>query len=287
MKSLLASLLALALHTPAFAAPLKVLIVDGQNNHAWQQTTPELKKILEENGLATVEVAAAPGKGQDLSGFAPNFAGYQVVVSNYNGDLWPEATREAFEKYVSGGGGFVCVHAADNSFPEWKAYNEMIGVGGWGGRSEKSGPYLRWREGKWTADTSVGRGGSHGAQHEFVVVTRAAAHPIMAGLPAKWKHGKDELYDRLRGPAKNVTVLASAFSDSATKGSGEEEPLLLAIDYGKGRVFHTALGHGLEAIKCVGFATTLQRGAEWAATGKVTQKVPAAFPTEAVVLPRP
>ena len=119
------------------------------------------------------------------------------------------------------------------------------------------------------------------------MVTRAPAHPIMAGLPAKWMHTKDELYDRLRGPAENVTVLASAFSDSAKGGSGEDEPLLFAIDYGKGRVFHTALGHGLEAIKDVGFATTFVRGTEWAATGKVTQKVLADFPTETATKPRP
>jgi len=287
MKSLLTPLLFVAFSATICAAPLKVLIVDGQNNHAWAQTTPELKKILEENGLATVEVATSPAKGQDLSAFQPNFAAYQVVVSNYNGELWPDATREAFERYVSGGGGFVSVHAANNSFPEWKAYNEMIGLGGWGGRTEKSGPYLRLREGKWVADTTVGRGGSHGAQHEFIVEVQAPSHPIVAGLPPKWKHSKDELYDRLRGPAQNVTVLVSAFSDPATKGSGENEPLLFAIDYGKGRVFHTALGHGMEAIKDVGFATTLQRGTEWAATGKVTQKVPANFPTETALSPRP
>ena len=287
MKSLLIPLVMAALGLHSGAAPLKVLLIDGQNNHAWQQTTPELKKILEENGLATVEIATSPAKGQDLSGFKPDFAAYQVVVSNYNGALWAPETQDAFEKYVNGGGGFVSVHAADNSFPEWKAYNEMIGIGGWGGRSEKSGPLLRLRDGKWTDDTTAGSGGHHGQQHEFLMVTRAPEHPIMAGLPAKWLHEKDELYDHLRGPAQNVTVLASAYSDPAKGGSGEDEPLLMAISYGKGRVFHTALGHGLEAIKCVGFATTLQRGMEWAATGKVTQPAPANFPTETAALARP
>ena len=286
MKSLLPLTLAI-LTFHAAAEPLKVLLVDGQNNHAWQQTSPELKKILEENGLATVDVATSPAKGQDMNEFTPDFAKYQAVVSNYNGALWSPATQEAFERYVSGGGGFVSVHAADNSFPEWKAYNEMIGIGGWGGRNEKSGPLLRIREGKWRDDTTPGGAGHHGQQHEFLMVTRAPQHPIMAGLPAKWMHAKDELYDHLRGPAKNVTVLASAFSDPAKGGSGEDEPLLLAIDYGKGRVFHTALGHGVEAIKCAGFATTLQRGTEWAATGKVTQSVPANFPTESAVTARP
>ncbi len=287
MKFLFLPLLLATLAATAAAAPLKVLIIDGQNNHAWRETTPELKAILEADGLASVEVATSPAKGQDLSGFTPNFAAYQVVVSNYNGELWSEKMRAEFEKYVSNGGGFVSVHAANNAFPEWLAYNQMIGVGGWGGRTEKNGPYLRLRAGQWTADPTAGRGGSHGAQHEFVVIARAADHPIMAGLPAQWRHTKDELYDRLRGPAENVTVLASAFSDPATKGSGEEEPLLLAIEFGRGRVFHTALGHSVEAIKCVGFATTLRRGTEWAATGAVTQKPPADFPTEAALSTRP
>jgi len=114
--------------------------------------------------------------------------------------------------------------------------------------------------------------------------TRAADHPIMKGLPPKWMHAKDELYDRLRGPARNVTVLASAFSDKKTGGTGLDEPLLLAINYGKGRVFHTAFGHSVEAMKCVGFATTLQRGAEWAVTGKVTLAVPQRFPTATEVV---
>ena len=282
-----ASLIFLTSVASLSAAPLKVLLIDGQNNHACKQTTPELTAILEEGQLCAVDVSTAPAKGGDWAAWRPKFGDYQVVVSNYNGDLWPDEVRDAFEKYVNDGGGFVPVHAANNSFPEWKAYNEMIGIGGWGGRNEKSGPYLRLRDGKWTADPKAGNGGSHGKQHEFLLTTRAPEHPIMAGLPAKWMHRQDELYDRLRGPAQNVTVLASAMSAKETGGSGEEEPLLMAIPAGKGRVFHTALGHGMEALKCQGFAVTLRRGTEWAATGKVTQPVPADFPSESAVKPRP
>ena len=101
----------------------------------------------------------------------------------------------------------------------------------------------------------------------------------MKGLPSEWKHTQDELYDSLRGPAKNIDLLATAYSDPATNGTGEHEPMLLTIPYGKGRVFHTTLGHDVTALQCIGFATTFQRGTEWAATGKVTQKVPPAFPT--------
>jgi uncharacterized protein len=264
--------------TTVSAAPIKALIVDGQNNHDWKATTPVLKKILEDSRLFAVDVATAPSKKPDMASFRPRFADYKVIVSNYNGEAWPKETQDDFVKFVRDGGGFVSVHAADNSFPEWPEYNEMIGVGGWGGRNEKSGPYLRLREGRFAQDNSPGTGGSHGAQHAFLMETRAADHPIMKGLPAKWMHAKDELYDRLRGPARNVTVLASAFSDKKAGGTGLDEPLLFALDFGKGRVFHTALGHSVESIKCVGFATTLQRGTEWAATGKVTVPVPENFP---------
>jgi uncharacterized protein len=137
-----------------------------------------------------------------------------------------------------------------------------------------------WRDGKMTLVDKPGRAGSHGPQAPFQVVTRNTDHPITKGLPEKWMHAKDELYSTLRGPAKNVTLLATAYADPANKGTGEHEPVLFTIDYGKGRVFHTVLGHGVEpAMQCAGFISTFQRGSEWAATGKVTLPVPADFPS--------
>ncbi len=264
------------------AAPKHVLLIDGQNNHQWQVTTPILTKQLEETGLFKVDVATTPPKGGDMSVFKPDFKKYAVVVSNYSdfggGGVWPPETQKAFEDYVRGGGGFVTVHAADNAFPKWLEYNKMIGVGGWGGRTEKDGPMLRWRDGKVVPDTTPGNGGHHGKRHSYAVTTRDKSHPIMKGLPESWMHTEDELYDALRGPAENVTVLATAFSDKSTGGTGEHEPALMIIKYGKGRVFHTILGHDAVAMQCAGFAATFQRGTEWAATGKVTQKVPADFP---------
>jgi type 1 glutamine amidotransferase len=286
MKPLLLLLAVLGLAT-AQGAAYKALIVDGQNNHDYKSTTPHLKALLEETGLFTVDVASTPPAKGDMKAFRPKFSEYNVVVSNYNGEPWSDETKADFEAYVKGGGGFVSVHAADNAFPEWPAFNEMIGLGGWNGRNEKSGPYLRLRDGKWTPDMTPGNGGSHGKQHAFLMITRTPEHPIMQGLPKEWMHSKDELYDRLRGPAKDMTILASAMSSKEQNGSGEEEPLLLTRVYGKGRVFHTALGHNngpdLNAQKCVGFIVTFQRGTEWAASGKVTQKAPADFPTAAAV----
>jgi type 1 glutamine amidotransferase len=272
--------LTLALAFAADPAPIKVLIVDGQNNHNWKLTTPLLKKALEDAKIFKVDVATSPPARGDMSKFQPKFSDYQVVVSNYNGEMWSKETREAFNDFVKNGGGFVSVHAANNAFTGWLEYNEMIGLGGWGGRNEKSGPYIRIKEGKVIRDESKGSGGSHGRQHAFLIETLDREHPITKGLPEKWMHAQDELYDRLRGPAKKLHVLAYAKSEKSTGGSGENEPLLMTVEYGKGRVFHTALGHDDKGMKCVGFIVTLQRGTEWAATGKVTQtEVPADFPT--------
>jgi type 1 glutamine amidotransferase len=272
---------------PANATKLRALIIDGQNNHDWKTTTPLLLKLLEASGRFTVDVATSPPSGQDMSGFRPKFAEYDVVVSNYNGKRWPAETEADFVTYVRGGGGFVSVHAANNAFPDWPEYNRMIGLGGWEGRNEKSGPYLYLNDaGTLVRDTSAGEGGHHGPQHEFAIRVRDAEHPIMKGLPRDWRHARDELYDRLRGPAEDLHILATAYSAPEFNGTGRHEPMLMTLQYGSGRVFHTALGHADYSMNCVGFITTLQRGAEWAATGNVTIDVPDDFPTRDTVRSR-
>jgi hypothetical protein len=278
---------ALALNlTGGKAEEIRTLIVTGQNNHNWEVSNVALKKILENSGLFRVDVAVSPGKGQDMRHFTPAFKSYQLVVLDYNGDEWSDATKKSFVEYAGNGGGIVVYHAADNAFPGWKEYNEITGLGGWGGRNEKSGPWVYWKDGKLYRDNSPGAGGSHGAAHEYVLTKRADdKNPIMNGLPDSWKHATDELYDRLRGPG-NINALYTAFSDREKGGSGREEPLLFTVNYGKARIFHTALGHAgktLEdnpAMQCAGFQVMLLRGCEWAATGSVTQKIPDDFPSK-------
>ena len=288
---LTALLLALAL--PSQAAPaqpkIKVMLLTGQCSryHNWALSSVILKRELEQPGCFEVASVVTPPTGADMSGFHPNFKEYQVVVMDYEGDEWPEATKQAFADFVSQGGGLVSFHATDNTFPKWAAWNEMIGVGGWEGRTESCGPKVRWRDGKMVLDNSPGTAG-HPAKHDYLIEVRTSEHPVMQGLPSKWLHAEDELYSQLRGPAKNLTVLATAFADKAKHANarGENEPVLMAISYGKGRIFHTVLGHvgpkdvePVKSVNCAGFSTTLLRGTEWAGTGKVTLPVPADFPT--------
>jgi uncharacterized protein len=296
------------------AARIKVLIVDGQNNHTvWPKSTAMMKTYFEASGQFEVSIARTQftwkgekwlpqfaltdGKNyQNLAepktdpDFAPDFSKYDVVVSNFGWKAadWPARTQKALEEFMTRGGGLVIVHAANNSFPEWKAYNRMIGLGGWGGRNEKHGPYVYYDQaGKLVRDTTPGPGGAHGPQHQFMIDVRVPDHPITRGMPRRWLHAQDECYDRLRGPAETMTVLATAYSSPEQKGTGRHEPTLMVIDYEKGRVFHTTLGHEDYTFEGVGFITTLLRGTEWAATGKVTIPIPKDFPTETEATRRP
>ena len=123
------------------------MLLDGESAgtyHKWKLITPVLQKQLEETGLFQVDVVTAPPAGGDFSAFKPDFSKYEVVVLNYDApdDRWSAELKTSFENYVQDGGGFVSVHAADNAFPNWVAFNEMIGVGGWRDRTEKGGPAL-------------------------------------------------------------------------------------------------------------------------------------------------
>jgi len=273
-------LLSATLATAADRIP--ILLLDGQSGgpyHVWQLTSSVLKTELEETGIFQVTIATTPKFGEDFSNFHPKFTDYKAIVWNYDAPDFPTDLRRQLEDYVSHGGGLVIVHAADNAFPDWPAWNQMIGIGGWRNRSEKSGAYFYFKDNKLVSDPTPGPAGSHGARVPFQLVTRAPEHPIMKGLPLAWMHAADELYATLHGPGQNMTILATAYSDPANKGTGRDEPILMVLSYGQGRIFHTTMGHDVAALSCVGFMTTYQRGTEWAATGKVTQKIPATFPT--------
>jgi type 1 glutamine amidotransferase len=279
----LASLAATAADAQA-AAKVRVLIIDGQNNHNWKATTPWLKRELEASDRFSVQVAShMKGTAESPTAtvkFPPDLGEYDVVVSNYNGDPWPKELQDDLAQRLRDGKiGLVIVHAANNSFGGWREYNEMIGLG-WRGPDfgdrvilGPDGKEVRLPKGK-------GPGSGHGAQHPFLVTIRDSDHPVTRGMPHEWLHNQDELYHGLRGPAVNMHLLATAYSDRSKGGTGEHEPMMWTITYGKGRVFHTPMGHDLPAIRCVGFMATLLRGTEWAATGEVTIPLPEKFPTD-------
>ncbi len=266
---------------------LPLLIVDGMNNHDWPRATKILKEILDASGRFTVEVSTSPtGKASqaEWDKWRPQFAKYAVVLSNFNsgettaGRRWPREVEKALEDYVAGGGGLVIYHSANNSFTNWPAYNEMIGLG-WPDKG--FGPGLIVSPDEKVVEVPKGQGlnPGHGPEHDFQVTVLNQEHPITQGLPKKWMQPHEQLTHGQHGPAKNMTVLTYAFS----KDSKENEVMDWVIPYGKGRVYVTMLGHlwpdGPDtAVRSIGFQTLLIRGCEWAATGKVTYPVPKTSP---------
>jgi len=247
----LTSLLMLACLASGAAGParaqenkIQALLISGQNNHNWKETTPHIERFLEGSGRFQVDVTDDPAAYLTE---AERLKKYDVFVLNYNGQRWGAAAEANFLAAVRAGTGVTVIHAANNAFPGWTEYEKLVG--------------LLWRA-----------GAGHGAYHEFAVKFTVKDHPITQGLPDMERH-PDELYHNLTGPAEEpMTVLATAFSDKAKGGTGKDEPMALVKSYGKGRVFHTPLGHDLRAMQDPAFMLLTARGTEWAATGKVTLK---------------
>jgi type 1 glutamine amidotransferase len=237
---------------------IRVLILTGRNNHDWRSTTPYLRHVLDLTGKFDVRVTETPDgvTGETLKP-------YDVLVANYCGPRWSPQAEKAVEEFVRGGKGLVAVHAASYSFGETSVLSENMG------RTELfQPPWTQWGQmvgAVWSdADPKTG----HAQRHAYEVKWQDARHPISAGLPATFRIS-DELYHNFR-MKPGVHVLASAFDSPKIGGNGKDEPLLWTNYYGQGRVFHTALGHDLDAMQSPGFTVTYARGVEWTARDRVT-----------------
>jgi hypothetical protein len=287
MKKLLLclALFALPLMSSAADAPIRVLIVDGFSNHDWRLTTALIRGILEPTHLFTVAVSTAPPKKESpgWDTWRPRFRDYDVVIQHCNdingGPPWPREVQIAFEEFVAGGGGVYVWHGGNNAFPDWPAYNDMIGLG-W--RKKEFGPAISIGEGEALVRTPAGEGQNtgHGARLD-TVVKRLGDHPIHAGLPRAWLTPDIEVYYYARGPAKNLTVLSYGF-DPRTQMNW---PLEWTTTFGRGRVYTSTFGHVWAGdtqptrMRCAGLQTVVVRALQWLARRDVTWPVPADFPT--------
>jgi uncharacterized protein len=254
---------------PAGPPKTQVLIITGQNGHNWRGTTPILRKILEDTEKFDVHVT------EEFRGAGPEtLAPYDLVVVNYQDRgnrpelRWGTRADTALVDFVRNGKGLVVYHFSMAAFDGWTEYEKMSAA--------------NWRP----------NNGHHSAPHNYTVEIKDQEHPITKGLKLSFPQTNDELYSNLRWqPAGSYHVLATAYDDHALyaasrtdarapqplEGAGANEPMLWTVDYGKGRVFTTALGHDVEQVQTPAFTTTFARGAEWAATGKVTLPIPAAM----------
>ncbi|MBN1107573.1 MAG: ThuA domain-containing protein [Bacteroidales bacterium] len=244
--SIAAALLLIALLPSCRSEVNKTLIITGQSSHNWMESSETVKQILDETGLFRSKIILTPPKGEDMSGFDPAFMRYDLVVIDYEGDQWPENTVTALTDYVKNGGGVVLFNSVNS--PLASSFDSV----------------------------SVTR------RTEFEVRTVNTDHPVTKGLPVRWLHPDDVLTRGIDPAGEEGVLLATA---SAGQGGRMTLPVMAARTLGEGRIFVTMLGtpdeEGSRALHCAGFITTLQRGAEWAATGSVTQELPSDFPTAA------
>jgi len=223
----------------------RVLILSGANNHDWKQTTPAVKAALEETGSFEVDVE------ENVIAMKPEaFAPYAVVVSNFNtyGEdapatkQWPEETRQAFLAHMSKGHGLVIVHAGSSVFYGWPEFQNLA--------------CGTWKDGT-----------NHGGIHVNQITFADTESPITKGLKPFWI--RDEFWQSIL-VAPGAKPLASVTPDPAFQGSGKPENILFTTESGGARGFAIFLGHDTSGMKNTAFRTLLQRGTEWAATGKVT-----------------
>ncbi len=248
MKRVLTILAAILVVLPALVCqseetkqPIRTLIITGcdVSAHPWRETTPAIRKILEDTKKFEVFVCEDPAILESKQALDK----YSLIVLNYFNFRVPtisDAAKQNLAAFVSAGKGFVTFHLSSASFAEWDEFHKM--------------------EGRWWV---MGQSG-HGPRGKFTVNIVDKEHSISKGMSDF--ETDDELYAKLLGDSP-IHVLVSAYSDWSKK----VEPLAFIFSYGKGRVYHHCFGHDAAAVLHAPVARLLARGAEWAATGNVAE----------------
>ncbi|WP_406683569.1 ThuA domain-containing protein [Seonamhaeicola sp. MEBiC1930] len=266
---------------------ISVLVIDGYSNHDWRKTTSIVTTILEKTNLFTVEVTTAPANQVEMDSnlWKPKFKKYDVVIQNTNSygnrPIWSRTIQLKLQKYVNSGGGLYILHSANNAFPEWEAYNQMIGMG-WRSKDYKKSIVIETNGNTTIIPAGEGGSTSHGKRID-ALLNKLTEHPINQGYPKQWKAADLEIYSYPRGPIKNLTVLSYAKEPKTQLNF----PTEWVVNYGKGRVYNSTYGHVWKnsvdypnSVRCIAFQTTLIRALEWLATKKVTWQIPSNFPNK-------
>lgn len=210
----------------------QVLLVTGQDypGHKWQETAPVLAKDIAADSRMKVTVTEDP---KTLA--SPDLNKYDAIVLHFMNwelpDPGPEA-RANLKKFVEDGKGLMLVHFACGAFQGWPEFRELAG--------RAYDPKLP----------------PHDPFGPFEVRIDKPDHPITKGMQSF--EVADELYTCLAGE-KPVEVLASAHS----KVTGNDHPMAFVLSFGKGRVFHSPLGHDAAAFGNAGVAELMRRGCAW------------------------
>ncbi len=219
---------------------IQVLLVTGddvQPAHNWREVSQAIRDLLVASGKFDVRVCEDAGV-LDSAAMLGRYDLLFLHLYNAKTPTLSGSAKENLASFVRDGKGLAISHLSSASFKEWEEFHKLCG---------------RW----WV----MGKSG-HGPRGVFKARIANKDHPITQGL-ADFE-ADDELYANLQGDAP-ITVLVEADSDWSKK----TEPLAFTIEYGKGRVFHETFGHDGKALRNPVVQTLIQRGCEWAATGKV------------------
>lgn len=168
-----------------------------------------------------------------------NLAQYQAVVfmSTTGDPLGTQEQKDAFQRYIQKGNGYVGVHAAADSGYNWAWYGKLVGA------------YFK----------------QHPAIQQATVKVEDPAHPSTKDLPATWTR-TDEWYDYQANPRGTVHVLTSMDEKSYTGATmGADHPNTWCQDYDGGRSWYTGLGHLKENYSEPNFLKLLLGGIQTAA----------------------